>query len=134
MKIPLDLVHYVPNKFYLQGFISAMYNKFHTMTLYPDLTGIRLSEVNDKIISETTLLIKQCKIPFKVEKVVDMLYDTYTSDIYYMRVHKTICNKMIKSGQVARGLSEKIPEDCVGIVERFLVGNVRMGSDRYLKR
>jgi hypothetical protein len=38
--------------------------------------------------------------------------------------------------QYARGLSHKIPEDCAGIVERFLVGDklVGQGPDRYPER
>jgi hypothetical protein len=40
--------------------------------------------------------------------------------------------------QCARGLAEKIPEDCAGIIERMLVGNsvvgVACGPDRYAKR
>lgn len=36
--------------------------------------------------------------------------------------------------QCARGLAEKIPEDCAGIIERMLVGDLGKGPDRYAKR
>ena len=38
--------------------------------------------------------------------------------------------------QVARGLCDRIPEDCAGIIERMLVGNqiVGKGPDRYPER
>ena len=54
------------------------------------------------------------------------------------------CNSMkvkpslspIVAKQVARGLSEYIPEDCAGIIERMLVGDriVGQGPDRYPER
>ena len=38
--------------------------------------------------------------------------------------------------QVARGLCDRIPEDCAGIIERMLVGDkiVGQGPDRYAER
>ena len=38
--------------------------------------------------------------------------------------------------QVARGLCDRIPEDCAGIIERMLVGDkiVGKGPDRYSER
>jgi hypothetical protein len=38
--------------------------------------------------------------------------------------------------QVARGLCDRIPEDCAGIIERLLVGDkiVGNGPDRYEER
>jgi hypothetical protein len=38
--------------------------------------------------------------------------------------------------QVARGLCDRIPEDCAGIIERMLVGDTIMGKglDRYSER
>jgi hypothetical protein len=38
--------------------------------------------------------------------------------------------------QVARGLCDRIPEDCAGIIERLLVGDkiVGKGPDRYAER
>jgi len=38
--------------------------------------------------------------------------------------------------QVARGLCDRIPEDCAGIIERMLVGDkiVGKGPDRYAER
>ena len=38
--------------------------------------------------------------------------------------------------QFARGLCDRIPEDCAGIIERMIVGDkvVRKGPDRYAER
>jgi hypothetical protein len=46
------------------------------------------------------------------------------------------CMSPIVAKQLARGLSNRIPEDCAGIIERMLVGNetVGRGPDRYAER
>lgn len=48
----------------------------------------------------------------------------------------TINTEPIFAKQVARGLCDRIPEDCAGIIERMLIGDriVGKGPDRYPER
>jgi len=54
-----------------------------------------------------------------------------------LKILKFIINtEPIFAKQVARGLCDRIPEDCAGIIERMLIGDriVGQGPDRYPER
>lgn len=88
-------------------------------------------------IIHTGIFIKEAKYTGYNQKFYVFTWDSSPqTDL----VSKYITYKMDTSPtlakQVARGLCDRIPEDCAGIIERMLVGDsvVGKGPDRYPER
>jgi len=92
---------------------------------------------SDPSIIHKGFFVKQMKYPtcdyivFKLNRSIETILMYQSNHVTYM-----IDTSPALAKQVARGLCDRIPEDCAGIIERMLVGDkiVGKGPDRYSER
>ena len=92
---------------------------------------------DDKSIIRTGIFVKQKTYSDPEWKFWVFKMDRYTKiSLNASYVTYKIDTSPALAKQVARGLCDRIPEDCAGIIERMLVGDsiVGHGPDRYPER
>lgn len=92
---------------------------------------------NDKSTIRTGIFLRQNTYPYYEGKFWVFKNNRYTeSSLVAHHVSYMIDTSPVLAKQVARGLCDRIPEDCAGIIERMLVGDsiVGKGPDRYAER
>jgi len=90
---------------------------------------------SDPTIIHKGFFVKQTKYP-TCDYIVFQLNRSTQLSLMSNHVTYMIDTSPAVAKQVARGLCDRIPEDCAGIIERLLVGDkiVGKGPDRYAER
>ena len=91
---------------------------------------------NDKNTIRTGIFLRQNTYPYYEGKFWVFKYRYTETSLPANHVKYMMDTSPVVAKQVARGLCDRIPEDCAGIIERMLVGDTIMGKgpDRYPER
>jgi hypothetical protein len=130
MQVPRQLESYV-TPFHLQEFERFLKLRLHTLNEY-SISEYQLSSWD--IDSAVHRIIRTRKIPLEFITVKKLLIASFYADNTLMAAFPNILRQLRIAEYWATKLCKYMPEDCAGIIERFLIGHVKMGTDRYLDK